>query len=111
MAIMRIKDKDGNVQEILVIRGEPGVLTEEDKTKLATEVAGSITPEQIGAATPEQVNAALEGAKSYVDTVTGECVMSGDIDSMVESVIDAQMDYIAESVIAKLPVYNGEVVE
>ena len=43
MSILKIRDENGNIQEILAIRGEPGkdyVLTEEDKR----EIAGMIEP-------------------------------------------------------------------
>lgn len=35
MAILKIRDADGNVQEILAIKGEDYVLTEEDKEEIA----------------------------------------------------------------------------
>lgn len=43
MAIMRVKDKDGKVHEILVIRGEDYILTEQDKE----DIAGMITKEKL----------------------------------------------------------------
>lgn len=44
MAILRIRDKDGNVQEILAIKGEDGkdyVLTEKDKQEIAAMISAS----------------------------------------------------------------------
>ena len=91
MAIMRIRDKDGKIQEILVIKGEPGddyVLTPEDKEEIASMISGgggvstvlnehianednphNVTAEHVGAATQEQVNTALGEAKAYTDAV------------------------------------------
>lgn len=43
MAIMRVRDKNGNIREILVIRGEKGDLTEQDKE----DIAGMITKEKL----------------------------------------------------------------
>ena len=42
MAILRIRDADGNVQEILAIRGEDYVLTEADKQEIASIVASMV---------------------------------------------------------------------
>lgn len=45
MAILKIRDKDGNVQEVLVIKGEDGkdyVLTEQDKQEIAAIVSGEV---------------------------------------------------------------------
>jgi hypothetical protein len=49
MAILKIRDADGNVQEIFAIRGNDGkdyVLTEEDKREIAEMVSsgGNIEP-------------------------------------------------------------------
>ena len=41
MAILKIRDADGNVQEIIAIKGEDYVLTEEDKREIANMVAAS----------------------------------------------------------------------
>jgi hypothetical protein len=44
MAILKIRDENGNVQEILVIKGEKGedyVLTEADKQEIAAIVSGN----------------------------------------------------------------------
>ena len=41
MAILRIRDANGNIQEVLAIKGEKGdkyVLTEEDKREIAETV-------------------------------------------------------------------------
>ena len=46
MAILKIRDKDGNVQEILAIKGEDGkdyVLTEEDKREIAAMISAGAT--------------------------------------------------------------------
>ena len=50
MAILRIRDAEGNIQEILAIRGESYVLTDADKREIAEMVATMIpatTNEQI----------------------------------------------------------------
>jgi hypothetical protein len=43
--ILRIKDSDGNIQEILAIKGESYVLTEADKQEIATMAIGKLTTE------------------------------------------------------------------
>ena len=46
--ILRIRDADGNVQEVLTIRGEDGkdyVLTEADKQEIANIVLGNLNTE------------------------------------------------------------------
>ena len=68
MAILKIRDADGNIQEILAIRGEPGkdyILTDADKQ----EIAGSITPEQIGAATKEELLTAVGNIETAIDII------------------------------------------
>ena len=54
MAILKIKDADGNVQEILAIKGENGkdgadgkdyVLTDADKEEIATKVSERLSAE------------------------------------------------------------------
>jgi hypothetical protein len=54
MAILRIRDSYGNVQEILAIKGDKGdtgekgadyVLTEADKQEIATKVVGMVSTE------------------------------------------------------------------
>jgi hypothetical protein len=52
MAILRIRDADGNVQEVLVIKGERGedyVLTEADKREIAAMISAGIAdvPSQV----------------------------------------------------------------
>lgn len=45
MAILKIRDADGNVQEVLVIKGEDGkdyVLTEEDKREIASMITATM---------------------------------------------------------------------
>lgn len=42
MAILKIKDAQGNVQEILAIKGSDYVLTDADKQEIANIVAASI---------------------------------------------------------------------
>lgn len=47
MAILKIKDANGNVQEILAIKGEDGkdyVLTDADKQEIANMISGSALP-------------------------------------------------------------------
>ena len=43
MAILRIRDAEGNVQEIMAIRGNDYVLTEADKREIA-EMVASVMP-------------------------------------------------------------------
>ncbi len=49
--ILRIRDAEGNVQEILVIKGEKGengndyILTEADKQEIATKALGNLPTE------------------------------------------------------------------
>lgn len=51
MAILKIRDTSGNVQEILAIKGDKGdkgadyVLTEADKQEIATKVVGMLSSE------------------------------------------------------------------
>ena len=47
MAILKIRDENGNVQEILAIKGEDGkdyVLTDADKKEIANMISGSALP-------------------------------------------------------------------
>lgn len=47
MAILRIRDSNGNIQEILAIKGEKGdkgdsyILTPDDKTEIANQISAS----------------------------------------------------------------------
>ena len=89
MAILRIRDKDGNVHEILAIRGENYVLTEQDKEEIASMISDSdgngnfsaltdhknntsnphgVTAEQIGAVTQEELEEALANVGGVVGT-------------------------------------------
>jgi hypothetical protein len=45
MAILKIRDSDGNVQEIPVIKGEGYILTEADKQEIATMAVGKLSTE------------------------------------------------------------------
>ena len=45
MAILKIRDAEGNVQEILTIKGEDYVLTEADKIEIATKVTEKLSTE------------------------------------------------------------------
>lgn len=65
MMILRIRDADGNIQEVLVIKGENGkdgidgkdyVLTEADKQEIANIVMGAlVVPTDAGYLTEEEV--------------------------------------------------------
>jgi hypothetical protein len=89
MAILRIRDKDGNVHEILAIRGENYVLTEQDKDEIASMISDSdgngnfsaltdhknntsnphgVTAEQLGAVTKEKLDEALANVVGGVGT-------------------------------------------
>lgn len=56
MSILRIRDEDGVVHEVLALRGKDGedgkdyILTEEDKQDIAAEVPDYVTADSIGAA-------------------------------------------------------------
>lgn len=41
MAILKIRDSDGNIHEILAIKGNDYVLTDEDKQEIANMISGS----------------------------------------------------------------------
>ena len=46
--ILRVRDAEGNVQEVLAIKGDKGddyVLTEADKQEIATKVVGNLSTE------------------------------------------------------------------
>ena len=45
MAVLKIRDAEGNVREILAIRGENYLLTEEDKQEIAAMAAEMIKTE------------------------------------------------------------------
>lgn len=45
MAILKIRDAEGNVQEILAIKGSDYVLTEADKIEIATKVIEKLSTE------------------------------------------------------------------
>lgn len=67
MAILKIRDKDGNVQEILVIRGEDGkdyVLTEKDKQEIAAMISAS-------AVAPVAIDTSDFALKSDIPDVSG----------------------------------------
>ena len=79
MAILRIRDKNGNVQEVLVLRGEKGekgdpgdpgdqgyVLTEADKQEIAGMVPGS-SVDLSNYYTKEEVNTSLTHLQQDVD--------------------------------------------
>lgn len=67
MAILKIRDKDGNVQEILAIRGEDGkdyVLTEKDKQEIAAMISAS-------AIAPVDIDTSDFALKSDIPDVSG----------------------------------------
>ena len=89
MAILKIRDKDGNVREVLAIRGESYVLTEQDKDEIASMISDSdgngnfsaltdhknntsnpheVTAEQLGAVTKEKLDEALANVGGGVGT-------------------------------------------
>lgn len=82
--ILRIRDADGNVQEILAIRGEDGkdyVLTEADKQEIASMVGAMLTgvatidedggeEECVGIVSIEQTTTSTEDGGNNVITVT-----------------------------------------
>jgi hypothetical protein len=88
MSILNIRDKNGNIQEILAIRGEKGkdgqpganghtpvkgtdYWTEADKSEIVSEISSHVTPEQIGAvaknpiynATPSNITTIISNAE------------------------------------------------
>lgn len=67
MAILRIRDEDGKVQEILAIRGEDGkdyVLTEKDKQEIAAMISAS-------AVAPVDIDTSDFALKSDIPDVSG----------------------------------------
>lgn len=81
MAILKIRDENGKVHEILAIRGEDYILTEQDKEEIASMISDSdgngnfsaltehkndksnpheVTAQQIGAVTQEELQEALD---------------------------------------------------
>lgn len=67
MSILKIRDKDGNVQEILAIRGEDGkdyVLTEKDKQEIAAMISAS-------AIAPVDIDTSDFALKSDIPDVSG----------------------------------------
>lgn len=82
--ILRIRDSNGNVQEVLAIRGEDGkdyVLTEEDKREIASMIEASLVgaaqtaladdeEECVGIASIEQTTTSAEDGGNNVITVT-----------------------------------------
>lgn len=67
MSILKIRDKDGNVQEILAIRGEDGkdyVLTEKDKQEIAAMISAS-------AVAPVAIDTSDFALKSDIPDVSG----------------------------------------
>ena len=65
MAILKIRDSDGNVQEILAIRGENYVLTEADKQEIAAMVSAGAVALIDSDSVPTKVSA-LENDAGYV---------------------------------------------
>lgn len=45
MAILKIRDANGNIQEVLAIKGEDYVLTEADKIEIATKALEKLSAE------------------------------------------------------------------
>jgi hypothetical protein len=45
MAILKIRDANGNVQEIMAIKGDSYVLTEQDKQEIATKAIEKLSTE------------------------------------------------------------------
>lgn len=55
MAVLKIKDEEGNVHEILTIKGDKGdnyILTDADKREIAEMVASLVTTELMSVDTP-----------------------------------------------------------
>ena len=46
MAILKIRDSSGNVQEVLFIKGEDYVLTDADKEEIAEDVIAGLSTEE-----------------------------------------------------------------
>lgn len=64
MAILKIRDEKGNVQEIIVIRGEDYILTEEDKREIANMIAA-------GAVAPVSIDTSEFALKTDIPDVSG----------------------------------------
>lgn len=58
--ILRIRDADGNIQEIIAIKGDNYVLTEADKQEIAAIVAGTMPVSDNGYLNEEQVMALIQ---------------------------------------------------
>ena len=74
MAVLRVRDENGNIQEITTIKGDKGdsyVLTEADKQEIASMV--DVSGGGVGLATKEELNKAV----SDIDD------MIGDIESLL----------------------------
>ena len=56
MAILRIRDADGNVQEVLVIKGDDYVLTEADKREIASMISSAVAVSDVPATVSELEN-------------------------------------------------------
>ena len=73
MSILRIRDANGNVQEILAIKGEDYVLTEADKVEIAGMInegsgaSASVTAHLTNTDNPHSVTAAQVGAVAEKD--------------------------------------------
>ena len=79
MAILKIRDEKGNVQEILVIRGEDYVLTEEDKREIANMIAA-------GAVAPVSIDTSEFALKTDIPDVSG-FVTATQVQAMIDKAI------------------------
>ena len=107
MAILKIRDADGNVQEILAIKGEDGkdyVLTEADKQEIANIILSSMVSTVDTGAVNDHI-----ADKNNPHSVTAEqvgarpddwCPTAGDIDGLHDTVVNIVAEGLANASIA-----------
>jgi hypothetical protein len=127
VSVLRVKDKNGNVINIPAIKGEPGkdyVLTDADKQEIADLVGGGsgggsgadgfspiVNVEAIEGGHRVTITD-VEGEKSFdvLNGVDGKDGQNGK-DGNDYILTDTDKTEIANTVVALLPKYNGEVAE
>ena len=115
MSILKIRDADGNVQEVLAIRGEAGhtpergvdYWTTSDKEQIVSDVIAEL-PNHGGGGDSGALDDHIAD-NSNPHKVTAEQIGAVTRDGFT-TLLNEHMDTITERVISALPVYNGEVV-
>lgn len=106
MAILKIRDADGNIQEILAIKGNDGkdyVLTDADKQEIAAMVSGGsqdLSMYALKSEIPTNNNQLENGADYWGYTEVSEYVLSYGFqnEDQVLALIQANMPASAEEV-------------